>query len=150
MLELYLYVPCKNWLFLDLFLRHYCSVLFLFAPAVCFLVFFFVLCIFCFVVCACCYLSHMPLNNGYKICFYLFGLSTVAFGQGFFFPPSSLFLQLLFGSVFCILWERIFSNCTCDGLVSAVGLENFASLIDFFVDFGASVFVHESRICACS
>jgi hypothetical protein len=61
-----------------------------------------------------------------------------------------LFLQLLFGSVFCILWERFVSNWRCDGLVSAVGFGKFCFLIDFFVDFGASVFEHEPWICARS
>lgn len=78
--------PLQNLAFWDLFLRYYRSVLFVFAPAVCF--FFF---LFCFIYILfrrlwCCYLSHMPLNNGYNICFYLFGLSTVRCWSGFFFP----------------------------------------------------------------
>ncbi len=94
--------PLQNLSFLDLFLRYYRSVLFVFAPAVCF--FFF---LFCFVYIlfrglCCCYLSHMPLNNGYNICFYLFGLSTVAVGQGFFSP---LFVVSATAVWFCVLYS---------------------------------------------
>jgi len=123
----------QNLAFLDFFLRYYCSVLVLFAPAVCFLVFFCFLYILFRGLC-CCYLSHMPLNNGYKICFYLFGL-LLSLLVRVFFSPSSLFLQLLFGSVFCILWERFVSNCRCDGLVSAVGFGKFCFLDWFFCGF---------------
>ncbi len=63
--------------------------------------------LFCFVYIlfrglCCCYLSHMPLNNGYKICFYLFGLSTVAVGQGFFSP---LFVVSATAVWFCVLYS---------------------------------------------
>lgn len=82
-----------------------------------------------------CYLSHMPLNNGYMICFYLFGLSTVAVGQGFFFPPLRCFYNCCLVLCFVFYGRVFFRIVHAMALSRQLGLENFASLVDFFFRF---------------
>jgi len=70
--------------------------------------------------------------------------------SGFFFPPLRCFCNCCLVLCFVFYGKDLFRIVDAMALSRQLGLENFASLIDFFVDFGASVFEHEPRICSCS
>ncbi len=127
----------QNLAFLDLFLRYYRSVLFLFAPAVCFFffLFFFVLCIFCFVVCASVICLTCPLIMDIWSVF-IYSVFLLSLLVRVFFSP--LFVVSTTAVWFCVLYsmgEFFFRIVHAMALSRQLGLENFASLVDFFFRF---------------